>query len=166
MYSRQHTKRVMMNPVKYTHGVDSLMLREAHRGDAVDSDSQNGDEQMDTRDPVREKRPGEDDTSIIRDIGHHRTVLLRAGSAVSPVIVHVLDLFLDKAVDALAVRAVGEAADHAQPVGPLLSGKQLLDGNPDPLSPLLVAVGADHFLFQTQPRLDQRDIFCLSPSSL
>lgn len=81
-------------------------------------------------------------------------------------IVHVLNLLFDKAVNALAVRPVCEAADHAEPVGPLLSGKQLLNGNHDPLSPLLVAVDTHHFLLQTHLRLDQRAIFCLPPPSL
>lgn len=36
------------------------MLWEAHRGNAIDGDSQDGDEQMDKRDPVGKKRPGED----------------------------------------------------------------------------------------------------------
>lgn len=87
-------------------------------------------------------------------------------SAVLPVIIHVLNLPFDKAVNALAVRPVCEAADHAKPVGPLLSGKKLLDGDHNPLSPLLMAVDTHHFLFQTHFRLDQRAIFCLPPSSL
>lgn len=87
-------------------------------------------------------------------------------SAVLPVIVHVLNLPFDKAVNALAVGPVCETTDHAKPVGSLLFGEQLLNGDHDPLSPLLMAVDAHHFLFQTHLRLDQRDIFCLPPSSL
>lgn len=81
-------------------------------------------------------------------------------------IIHVLDLPFDKAVDALAVRAVREPADHAQPVGPLLFGKQPLDRNHNALSPLLMAVDTDHFLFQTHLRLEQRAVFRLPPPSL
>lgn len=40
------------------------MLCEAHRGDAVDRHSQNGDEQMDKCDPVGEERPEEERTAI------------------------------------------------------------------------------------------------------
>lgn len=36
------------------------MLGEAHRGDAVDGHSQDGDEQMDECDPVCEERPEEE----------------------------------------------------------------------------------------------------------
>ena len=42
-----------------THRVDSLVLGEAHRGDAVNSHGQDGDEQVDERDPVSEERPAE-----------------------------------------------------------------------------------------------------------
>lgn len=52
-----------------TYRVYSFMLGEAHRGNAIDSDSQNGNEQMDTCDPVCKKRSGEerrDYPSLIR----------------------------------------------------------------------------------------------------
>lgn len=81
-------------------------------------------------------------------------------------VIHVLNLPLDEAVNALAVRPVCEATDHSEPVRPLLSGEQLLNGNHDPLSTLLVAVDTHHLLFQTHLRLDQRAIFCLPPPSL
>lgn len=86
--------------------------------------------------------------------------------AVLPVIVHVLNLSFDEAVDAFAVRPVCETTHHAEPVGPLLFCKQFLNGNHDPLSALLMAVDAYHFLFQTHLRLDQRAVFCLPPASL
>lgn len=92
--------------------------------------------------------------------------LIRGQSDALPVIIHVLNLSLDKAINALAVSPVSEATDHAEPVGPLLFGKELLHGNHDPLSPLLMAVDTHHFLFQTQLRLDQRAVFGLPPSSL
>lgn len=81
-------------------------------------------------------------------------------------IVHVLNLPLDKAINAFAVRPVCESTDYAEPVRPLLPGEQLLDGNYDPLSPLLLAAHAHNLLFQTYFRLDLRTIFRLPPSSL
>lgn len=87
-------------------------------------------------------------------------------SAVLPVIIHVLDLPFDKAVNALAVRAVREPTDDAEAVGPLLFGKQPLNRDHNPLPPLLMAAGTHHFLFQPHFRLDQRAVFCLPPSSL
>lgn len=60
-------------------------------------------------------------------------------------VIHVLDLPLDVAVNALAVGAVGEFSHHAQPVRPLLSSKKLLDRNNDPLAPTL-SVNAHHLL--------------------
>lgn len=81
-------------------------------------------------------------------------------------IVHVLNLPLDKAIYAFAVRPVCESADYAEPVGPLLPSKQLLNGNHDPLTPLLMAAHAHHLLFQTHFRLHLRSLFRLPPSSL
>lgn len=133
---------------------------------------------MDTCDPVGKKRPGENRGTIQAPLsGTLGTTLFnltsedshparQIKSAVLPVIIHVLNLPFDKAVDALAVRPVCETTDHPEPVGPLLSGKQLLNRNHDPLSPLLLAVDAHHFLFQTHLRLDQGAVFCLPPSSL
>lgn len=92
--------------------------------------------------------------------------LVKTGSSALPVIVHVLNLPLDEAVNALAVRPVCETADHAEPVRPLLSGKQLLDRDHDPLSSLLLVVATHHLLFQTNLRLGNRAIFCLPPASL
>lgn len=86
--------------------------------------------------------------------------------AVLPVVVHVLNLLLDVAVNALAVRSVCETTNHAQPIWSLLSGKQLLNRNYNPLSPLLVGIEAHHLLLQTDLRLDQTAIFRLPPSSL
>lgn len=70
---------------------------------------------------------------------------VRPGRRPSPVIIHVLNLSFDEAVNAFAVRAVGEPAHHAQSVRPLLLGKQPLDRNHYFLAPL--AADADHFLF-------------------
>lgn len=67
-------------------------------------------------------------------------------------IVHVFNLSFDKAVDALSVRSVGETADHAEPVRPLLlSGEQLLDGQRDPLPTL----PTHHFLIYAHLGLDE-----------
>lgn len=123
---------------------------------------------MDKRDPVGKERPAGDRRTILGSVSWNTNLTSEDSRppGVLPVIVHVLNLPFDEAVDALAVRAVCEAADHAEPVRPLLSGEQLLDGNHDPLSPLLVAVDTHHFLFQTHLGLDQRDVFCLPPSSL
>lgn len=162
-----------MNTVKYTHRVDSLMLWEAHRSNAVDSDSQNGDEQVDKCDPVGEKRPEEDRRTTSLSIcwrklfnfasaGCH--LKKKTESAVIPVIIHVLYLPFDVAVDALAVRPVCESTDHAEPVGSLLFGKQFFNGDRDLLPPLLI--DTHNFLFQTHLRLDQGAVFCLPPSSL
>lgn len=65
----------------------------------------------------------------------------------SPVIIHVLNLPFDKAVDALAVRPVCEAADHSEPIGPLLFSEQLLNRNHNSLPPHLpMPAAAHHFL--------------------
>lgn len=85
-------------------------------------------------------------------------------SAVIPVIIHVFYLSFDVAVDALAVCPVCETTDHAEPVRPLLFGKQFLYRDNDLLSPLLI--DTHNFLFQTHLRLDQGAVFRLPPSSL
>lgn len=136
---------------------------------------------MDKCDPVGKERPEEEreiiagsvcwdiDKKYIYFISSQRTVGNPQGkteSAPLPVIIHVLNLPLDKAVNALAVGPVCETTDHAEPIWPLLSGKKLLNGNHNPLSPLLMAVDTHHLLFQTHFRLDQRAIFRLPPSSL
>lgn len=151
------------------------MLWEAHRSNTVDGDSQNGDEQMDKGDPVGKERPVEKSrTQFAGKLTKTVFILISKDShppskielAVLPVVIHVLNLPLDKAVDTLAVCPVCETADHAEPVRPFLAGEQLLNGNHNPLSTLLVAVDTHHFLFQTHLRLDQRTIFCLPPPSL
>lgn len=46
-----------------THRINRLVLGEAHRCDAIDANSQDGDEQMDKGDPVCKKRPGEEENN-------------------------------------------------------------------------------------------------------
>lgn len=53
---------------------------------------------------------------------------------VVPMVIHVLYLPLDVAVNALAVGAVCELSYHAQSIRPLLSGKKLLDRYNDALT--------------------------------
>lgn len=65
---------------------------------------------------------------------------------VLPVVIHIFDLPLNEAVQALAVRSIRQPTDHAQPVRPLLSSKQLFNRNGDSLSSLLMAVDTHHFL--------------------
>lgn len=50
-------------------------------------------------------------------------------------VIHVLDLALHIAVYALAVGAVGKPSHHAQPIGPLLPGKELAHWHCDALAP-------------------------------
>lgn len=64
----------------------------------------------------------------------------------SPVIIHVFNLPFNKAVNALAVGPVCELPYHPKPVGPLLSGKQFLNWNRNPLSSLLGPIDTHHFL--------------------
>lgn len=82
-----------------------------------------------------------------------------------PVVVHVLDLPLDVAVDALAVGAVGQLAHHAQSVRPLLAGKQLLDGHHDALAAPLPR-DAHHFLPQGDLGRPRGSFFGFAPTSL
>lgn len=82
-----------------------------------------------------------------------------------PVVVHVLDLPLDVAVDALAVGAVGQLAHHAQSVRPLLAGKQLLDGHHDALAAPLPG-DAHHFLPQGDLGRPRSSFFGFAPASL
>lgn len=72
-----------------------------------------------------------------------------------PVIIHVFNLPLNIAVNAFAVCPVCETTDHAEPIRPLLSCKQLLHWNHNSLSPLLMTVDAHHLLFETHFRLHQ-----------
>lgn len=81
-------------------------------------------------------------------------------------IVHVLDLPFDEAVNALAVRPVCEPANHTEPIGSLLLRKELLNRNHNPLSPLLMPADTHHFLFETHLGLDQSAVFSFPPSSL
>ena len=83
----------------------------------------------------------------------------------TPMVVHVLYLPLDVAVDALAVRAVRKLAHHAQAVGPLLPGEELLDGHNDALTPPL-AVHAHHLLPQGHLGGPWRALLRLPPPSL
>lgn len=121
---------------------------------------------MDKRDPVREEGP---ETSAESESEHWNTnntggIVERLG--LKPVIVHVFDLLLDEAVDALAVRPVGQTPDHAQPVRPLLAGEQLLHGNGDFLTALLMVLSVRRLLLQPDFGLDQTTVFSLPPSSL
>lgn len=79
-------------------------------------------------------------------------------------VVHVLNLPLDVAVNALAVGAVGELPDHAQPVRPLLPGKKLLHGYDDALTAPLPG-NAHHLLSQRHLRRSRRSFFGFPPSS-
>lgn len=145
------------------------MLWEAYRGNTVDSDSQNGDDQMDKCDPVGEERPEKLRRTIaVSGIDKNSKYFLHKLKWISclPMIVHVLNLPLDKAINALAVRPVCKSTDYAEPIRPLLPRKQLLNRNHDPLSPLLMAAHTHNLLFQTYFRLDLRTIFSLPPSSL
>lgn len=54
------THRRHSNSVKCAYRVKSFVLREAHGGDAVDGDGQDGDDQMDKCDPVGKKGPNEE----------------------------------------------------------------------------------------------------------
>lgn len=80
-------------------------------------------------------------------------------------VVHVLNLPLDVAVDALAVGAVGELPYHAQPVRPLLPGKKLLHGYHDALTAPLSG-NTHHFLPQWDLRRSRGSFFGLTPPSL
>lgn len=57
-----HYKQIIK---QYTYRVDSFMLREAHRGNTIDSDSQDGNEQMDKCDPVGKEGPGQDRKTVL-----------------------------------------------------------------------------------------------------
>lgn len=81
-------------------------------------------------------------------------------------VVHVLYLLLDEAVDAFAVGSVSEPSHHAEAVGPLLPGEELLDRHCDPLAPSL-PTHTHHLLLQTHLGLDHRGprFFTLTPAS-
>lgn len=79
-------------------------------------------------------------------------------------VVHILNLPLDVAVDALAVGAVGELPYHAQPVRPLLPGKELLHGYNDALTAPLSG-DAHHFLSQWYFRRTRGSFFGFTPPS-
>lgn len=158
---------IYYNPksIEYTHRVHSFILREAHRDNTINSDSQDGSDQMDKRNPVGEKRPEEQTGTKSESIhwnigvGHKLPKRLR----LQPVIVHVFNLLLDEAVNALAVRPVRQASDHTEPVRPPLAGEQLLYRNGDFLTPLVMA---GHYFLVQDFRLDQTTVFSFSPSSL
>lgn len=80
-------------------------------------------------------------------------------------VIHVLDLPFDVAVDALAVGPVGQLPHHAQPVGPLLLGKELPHGHGDAL-PSLLGAHAHHLLPQAHLGLRQAPVLLLPPASL
>lgn len=80
-------------------------------------------------------------------------------------VIHVLYLSLDVAVNALAVRAVREPPHHAQPVRPLLSGEKLLDGHNDALAAPLPG-DAHNLLPQGHLGRTRRAFFGFAPPSL
>lgn len=80
-------------------------------------------------------------------------------------VIHVLYLPLDVAVDTLAVGAVCELPYHAQPIRPLLSGKKLLDRHDDALAAPL-PVNAHHLLPQGHLWWSWSSFFGLTPPSL
>lgn len=82
-----------------------------------------------------------------------------------PVVVHVLDLPLHVAVDALAVGAVRQLSHHAQSVRPLLPGKELLDGHDDAL-PAPLSGDAHHLLPQGHLCRSRGSFFGFAPPSL
>lgn len=144
------------------HRINRLVLGKADGRDPVDAHSQDGDEQMDKRDPVGEKRPVRDRGIDKDQLNHEEEAVTRVGA--TPVVVHILNLPLDVAVDALAVGAVGELADHAKPVRPLLPGKKLLHGYHDALAAPLPG-DAHHFLSQRYLWRSRRSFFGFTPPS-
>lgn len=57
-----HIYREMHKRFILTYRINCFVLGEADGSDAINDHSQNGDEQMDKRDPVCEERPGDDRT--------------------------------------------------------------------------------------------------------
>lgn len=86
-------------------------------------------------------------------------------SGAVPVVIHVLYLPLDVAVNTFAVGAVGELPYHAQPVRPLLSGEKLLDRYDNALSATL-PINAHHLLPQGHLWWTWSSFFGFTPPSL
>lgn len=80
-------------------------------------------------------------------------------------IVHVLNLPLHVAVDALAIRPVCQLPHHPQAIRPLLLGKKLPDRDSDALATLLWA-HTHHLLPQADLGLCQAPVLLLPPASL
>lgn len=80
-------------------------------------------------------------------------------------VIHVLNLPLHIAVNALAVGTVCQLPHHPQAVGPLLLGKKLPDRDGDALATLLWA-DAHHLLPQADFGLCQAPVLLFSPASL
>lgn len=80
-------------------------------------------------------------------------------------IIHVLNLPLDIAVNALAVSTVCQLPHHTQAIRPLLLGKELPDRDGDTLATLLWA-DTHHLLPQADLGLCQGPILLLPPASL
>lgn len=83
----------------------------------------------------------------------------------SPVIIHVLNLPLHIAVDALAVGPVCQLPHHPQAVRPLLLGEKLPDRHGDAL-PSLLRADAHHLLPQSDFGLCQAPVLLFPPASL
>lgn len=86
-------------------------------------------------------------------------------SGAVPMVIHVLYLPLDVAVNALTVGAVSELPYHAQPIRPLLPGKKLLDRYNDPL-PAPLSVNTHHLLPQGHLWWPWSSFFGFTPPSL
>lgn len=86
------------------------------------------------------------------------------GGAV-PMVIHVLYLPLDVAVNALAVGAVCELPYHAQSIRPLLTGKKLLDRYNDALATPLSG-NTHHLLPQGHLWWSWSSFFGFTPPSL
>lgn len=84
------------------------MLREAHGRHAIDAHGQNGDERVHEREPVGEEGPaGKASAEAPSPTWGARAHLEPCSPRGLPVVVHVLDLAFDIAVDSLAVSTVG-----------------------------------------------------------
>lgn len=80
-------------------------------------------------------------------------------------VVHVLYLPLDVAVNALAVGAICELPYHAQPIRPLFPSKKLLDRYDDAL-PATLSVNTHHLLPQGHLWWTWSSFFGFTPPSL
>lgn len=86
-------------------------------------------------------------------------------SGAIPVVIHIINLPLDVTVDALAIGAVCQLSDHAQPIRPLLAGEKLLDGNDDAL-PAPLSVHTHNLLTQWHLWRTWSSLFGFTPPSL